>query len=173
MDGQDDQPAATEAAPEPDDEDSKVLEFTDTVELDTTKEELWETISDPEVLTECVPGAESIERVSERRYEGVIQQSVAGITVSLSGEVEIETLERPERLTFSAAGSDSRTNARMDADVAVDLADAGGETEMTYAVDIQFTGKLATLGSRILRRQIKSNVETYFENLAEHAGETG
>lgn len=149
------------------------MEYDGTATIPAPRDAVWEPITDPQVLTQCVMGAQEIQRVSERRYEGVIQQSVAGITVSFAGEVEIETLERPERLTFSAVGSDSRTNARMDADVEVTLAETGGETTMDYAVDIQFTGKLATLGSRILRRQIKANVETYFENLAAYAGENG
>jgi carbon monoxide dehydrogenase subunit G len=35
-----------------------------------------------------------------------------------------------------------------------------------------FTGKLATLGSQILKRQVKANVETYFENLVEYITES-
>lgn len=147
------------------------MEYDGTTTIPAPREAVWEPITDPEVLTACVMGAEEIQRISERRYEGVVRQSVAGITVSLEGEVQIETLDPPERLTFSAVGTDSRTNARMDADVEVTLTTADGETQMDYAVDVRFAGKLATLGSRILRRQIKTNIETYFENLATYAGE--
>ncbi|MEF8825090.1 MAG: carbon monoxide dehydrogenase subunit G [Halapricum sp.] len=149
------------------------MEYDGTATIAAPRDAVWEPITDPEALTACVMGAEEIERVSQRHYEGVIRQSVAAVALSLEGEVRIETLDRPERLTFSAVGTDSRTNARMDADVAVTLADAGDETTMDYAVDIQFTGKLATLGSRVLRRQIQANVDTYFENLADYAGENG
>ncbi|MFC7113761.1 CoxG family protein [Natronoarchaeum sp. GCM10025703] len=150
------------------------MEYDGTTTIPALRDAVWEPITDPEVLTACVMGAEEIERVSERRYEGVIRQSVAGITVSLAGEVQIETMVTPERLTFSAVGTDSRTNARMDADVEVVLSEAGeGETRMDYIVDVRFAGKLATLGSRILRRQIKANIETYFDNLAAYAGEDG
>ena len=61
----------------------------------------------------------------------------------------------------------------MDADIEVTLTEDGDRTQMDYHVDIQFAGKLATLGSRILRRQINANVETYFDNLAAYAGEEG
>jgi carbon monoxide dehydrogenase subunit G len=149
------------------------MEYEGSETIPAPREAVWEPITDPEALTQCVMGAQEVERVSERRYEGVITQSVGGITVSIDGAVAIETLDSPERLTFTATGSDDRTNARMDADVEVVLAADGRETTMEYAVDIRFTGKLATLGSRILRRQIKANVETYFDNLAEYAGESG
>jgi len=149
------------------------MDYDGTATIPAPRGAVWEPVTDPEALTACVMGAEEIERVSERHYEGVIRQSVAGISVTMEGEVKIETLQRPERLTFSAIGTDSRTNARMDADVEVTLAEDGDQTQMDYHVDIRFAGKLATLGSRILRRQINANVEAYFDNLAAYAGEEG
>lgn len=38
-------------------------------------------------------------------------------------------------------------------------------------VDVIFTGKPATLGARVLRRQVAANVDTYFDPLVEHAGD--
>lgn len=147
------------------------MEYEGTATIPASRPSVWEPITDPEVLTSCIMGAQEVTRVSERAYEGVIQQQIAGISVSMEGEVEIKTLDRPERLTFSGAGADSRTGSRMDADVEVCLEEDGDETALEYVVDITFTGKLATLGSRILQRQIKANVDTYFDNLVEYVSE--
>lgn len=147
------------------------MEYDGTATVPAPRERVWEPITDPEVLTSCIMGAQDVTRVSERAYEGVIEQRVAGVGVSMVGSVEIEDLDRPERLVFVGSGTDERTGSRMDADVEVHLADAGSETELTYDVEVTFTGKLATLGGRILRRQVKSNVDTYFENLVEYVSE--
>jgi carbon monoxide dehydrogenase subunit G len=147
------------------------MEYEGCATIPASRADAWDPITDPEVLTSCIMGAQEVTRISERKYEGLIQQSVAGITVSMEGEVEILEMDRPERLTFSGTGSDSRTGSRMDADVEVHLREDDDEVVMNYAVDITFTGKLATLGSRILKRQVKANVDTYFDNLVEYITE--
>jgi carbon monoxide dehydrogenase subunit G len=147
------------------------MEYDGTATVPAPRERVWDPITDPEVLTSCIMGAQDVTRVSERAYEGVVEQRVAGVSVSMVGTVEIEELERPDRLVFTGSGTDDRTGSRMDADVEVTLTDAGRETELAYDVEVTFTGRLATLGGRILRRQVTSNVDTYFDNLAEYLSE--
>ncbi|MFB6132291.1 MAG: CoxG family protein [Halanaeroarchaeum sp.] len=143
-----------------------------TVIVPASRETVWETVRDPEALTACVRGAEEMEQVSEREYEGVIRQTVAGISVEMDGEVRIEEWRAPEWLRFTGAGSDSRTGSRMDVDAEVELADEDDRTTLTYEVEVTFTGKLATLGSRVLRRQIQTNIDAYFDNLSERVRDT-
>jgi carbon monoxide dehydrogenase subunit G len=146
------------------------MEHDGTTTVPARRAVVWERITDPEVLTSCIMGAREVTRVDDRTYEGVIEQTVAKVTVSMDGRVRIEDLDRPERLVFTGSGSDDRTGSRMDAEVAVDLTEAGAETTLSYDVDVTFTGKLATLGARVLRRQVRANVDTYFDNLVEHVG---
>ncbi|QLH81728.1 CoxG family protein [Halosimplex pelagicum] len=143
------------------------MEFEGTETVPVDRAATWDLITDPAVLAACVMGAEEIARVSEDRYEGEIRQRITGIDVALEGEVRIEERDRPEWLRFTGTGTDSRTGSRMDADVTVTLTDEGGSTELAYDVAVTFTGRLATMGSRVLRRQVRANVETYFENLVD------
>jgi carbon monoxide dehydrogenase subunit G len=147
------------------------MEHDGTVTVPAERETVWETVTDPEVLTACVMGAEEVRRVDDRTYEGVVRQSLAGLTVALDGQVEIENLDRPERLAFSGVGTDDRTNSRMEADAEVTLTADADETTLAYDVTVTFAGRLATLGARVLRRQVRTNVDTYFDNLVDHVGE--
>lgn len=143
-----------------------------TVTVPAHREVVWETVRDPAVLTDCVKGAEEIEQVSEREYEGVIRQGIAGVSVEMKGELHIAELAAPEWLRFTGTGSDSRTGSRMDVDAEVELTGEGPQTTLAYDVEVTFTGKLATLGSRVLRRQIQTNIDVYFDNLADRISET-
>jgi carbon monoxide dehydrogenase subunit G len=113
-------------------------------------------------------GAREVTRIDDRTYEGHVVQRVAGVTVSMDGRVHVEERQRPERLVFVGSGSDDRTGSRMDATAEVALLDEGRETTLEYDVEVTFAGKLATLGSRVLRRQVTATVDTYFDNLVEH-----
>lgn len=151
---------------------SRGVNYEGTVSIPADREVVWETVRDPEVLTACVRGAEEIAQVSDREYTGTIRQSVAGVSVELTGDLRIEELGAPEWLRFTGAGTDARTGSRMEVDASVELVAGDTGTDLSYDVAVTFTGKLASLGSRVLRRQIQSNVDTYFENLAETVIET-
>ncbi|WP_318567966.1 CoxG family protein [Salinigranum marinum] len=145
------------------------MEFEGEVEIETTKTDLWRLISDPEALVTCVPGAKEVHKQSATRYTGLIERGVAGVTITLDGEVEIVELNEPTSMRAIASGTDSKTNSQMDAQAEMDLRDDGDELTLQYGVTVEFTGKLATLGSRLVKRKVKSDIDTYFENVREHA----
>lgn len=147
------------------------MQFDGTVAVDTDQETVWETISDPEALVMCVPGAEKVERISETHYEGTIKRGIAGVSVELNGEVEMNELTPPDRMVADVKGKDELTGSIMTADARMDITEDGEGTELSYNMDVEFTGKLATLGSRIMKRKIKSDMSTFFDNLRESAEE--
>jgi hypothetical protein len=148
------------------------MEFEDTSTIDADREVVWELISDPEVLYSCVPGAEEINKESDTEYTGVISRGIAGISIELDGELNILTEEPPERLEAEASGSDRITNSRLDAEAELRVNQGDdGTADLVYSIEMVFSGRLATLGSRIVKRQIKSDVDTFFENLKEQANE--
>ena len=146
------------------------MEFEDELVIDTDKEYLWTLVSDPEVLVECVPGAEEITRISELEYHGVVTLGLAGINLTLDGEVEMTEFDEPDRMSAIGRGQDRTTNSRMEADLTVDLLEGDDDgTTVSYYIDMDFTGRLASLGARIVKRKINSDINTFFDNLKERA----
>lgn len=147
------------------------MEFEDELAIDTDKEHLWSLVSDPEVLVECVPGAQEVTRESELEYHGVIERGVAGVTITLDGEVEMTEFDEPDRLSAEARGEDRRSNSRMEATMAMDLesTEDGDVTTISYVIDMDFTGRLASLGARIVKRKINADINTFFDNIKERA----
>ncbi len=141
------------------------MEFEGDVTINADKERVWELISDPELLVECVPGAKEINRVSESKYTGVIERGLAGVSISLDGEVEMIELNAPDNVVAEASGQDTRTNSRMDATAEMTITEEDGGSTLSYQIDMDFTGRLATLGSRIVKRKINSDINTFFENV--------
>ncbi|MFC7134850.1 MULTISPECIES: CoxG family protein [Salinibaculum] len=156
------------------DDDGKYLEFADTVELDTTKEDLWEVISDPAVLTECVPGAESIERVSEQKYTIDITRGVSSLTVSLSGEAEFVEMNPPDYIVTTGSAFDSKTGSDFDILTAMEMTETDdGTVALTYKAEVSFSGGVASISKRIIRPIVQRDVDTYFENVRERVRDDG
>lgn len=149
------------------------MEFTGEFTATATPEQIWDIITDPEELTQCIPGAEEIERVDDDTYTGTITQSVAGFTLSLSGEVEITEQDPYERMaaTVSAGDNSAGTWTKVSADMSIDLVASGEETTLSYTVTADVKGKLASLGSSLVRPKVKADIEEYFAAVEERAGQ--
>ena len=148
------------------DSEDELLEFSDTVEISTSAETLWETISDPATLTECVPGAESIERVSERKYTVEITRGVSHLTVSLSGEAEFVEMNPPDSVVTSATAFDSKTGSDFDILAGMEITPVDdGTAELAYSAEVSISGGVGTMSSRLLRPIVNRDISTYFENI--------
>jgi carbon monoxide dehydrogenase subunit G len=148
------------------DEDDRYLEFADTIALETTKKALWETISDPEVLTMCVPGAEEIERVSKRKYTVEITRGVSKLTLSLSGEAEFVEMNPPEYIVTTATAFDSKTGSEFEILAAMEMDETDdGAVTLTYKAEVSYSGGAAGISRRVLRPIVERDVDSYFENI--------
>jgi carbon monoxide dehydrogenase subunit G len=59
----------------------------------------------------------------------------------------------------------------MEATMAMDLesTDCEDVTTISYVIDMDFTGRLASLGARIVKRKINADINTFFDNIKERA----
>jgi carbon monoxide dehydrogenase subunit G len=154
-------------------DDESQLVFEESVEIPATKVDAWERISDPESLVECVPGAEDIERHSDREYTFEIVQTIGPFTVTLDGDVELVEMNEPDWIVADGSAYDDTTGSQFDVLAAMEMTEAGESVELAYRADLSMTGGVATVGARLARRVIGSNVETYFENVRQQFAESG
>lgn len=149
------------------------MQFEGEITLNASPEEVWETISDPSALVSCIPGAEDIQRVTDDEYEGTIVQRVAGYDLRIKGSVERVEVNPYESMVAIGKGSDKRagkwTNAEGRAEMKLNETATG--TNLQYTVDAEISGRLASLGARLLKPKINADIESFFENIQEHIEE--
>lgn len=143
------------------------MEFRDTVTVHSTGDELWESISNPQILMKCVPGAREVVKRSETKYEGTVERSVAGLTLTMHGEAEIVELNPPDKVVVEASGEDKKTNSSMTANAEMSIRTERETSRLIYSVDVELNGRLATIGARILKGRVKSDIDKFFDNLKE------
>ena len=116
---------------------------------------VWEALNDPDVMRECIPGCESLEKSSETE-----------VSAKFSGEVTLENINAPESYTISGEGKGGIAGfAKGGADVK--LVEDGAETVLTYDVKAQVGGKLAQLGSRLIDSTSKKLAGQFFTKFNE------
>jgi uncharacterized protein len=126
------------------------------------REVVWALLLDPEVLAKTMPGATSIARVSDDRYEGKMGVGIGPITAA-EFDVVITMTEKvvPESYRMQIEGRGRFGFTRGHA--AVRLTADGPSTLMHYQADMMVGGKIAAVGQRLLdsvsRMMLKQGLE--------------
>jgi carbon monoxide dehydrogenase subunit G len=111
---------------------------------------VWEGLNDPVILRQSIPGCDSLELVGDNKFKATVTTRIGPITAKFNGAVELSDLNPPNGYTLSGSGSaGAMGNAKGLARVA--LTPNGAGTKLTYDVDAQVNGKIAQMGSRLIK----------------------
>lgn len=129
--------------------------------INAPPEEVWRALNDPAVLAQCIPGCDSLEKISDTQFKATVTTRIGPVQARFAGEVELQDIDPPNAYTISGKGSGGVAgNARGAAKVKLEL--DGTATRLVYDVDAQVTGKLAQLGSRLIDSTAKMLAGQFF-----------
>lgn len=132
--------------------------------FDGPRQDVWELVRDPEVLATALPGAQSLNQVSESEYEGTMHVRIGPVSGAFSGRVVVSDEVPPESYTLTVEGKGNPGWARGSGHV--QLADqTDGTTLMTYEGDVNIGGRLASVGQRLIDSVSKSLIRQGLETL--------
>ena len=125
------------------------------------RQEVWERLNDPETLKVCIPGCQSVEKLSDTEFEAKVRAKVGPVSANFSGKVTLTDLDPPSGYTITGQGTGGVAGfAKGSAKVA--LEEDGGETVLRYGVDAQVGGKLAQIGSRLIDGVARKMADDFF-----------
>jgi carbon monoxide dehydrogenase subunit G len=126
-------------------------------------------LNDPDVLRACIPGCESIDRVSDAEYRLAMTARVGPVSAKFSGRLVLADVVAPQSYTLKFEGQGGAAGfANGTARVALAAADGG--TRIDYAVKAQVGGKLAQIGSRLVDGAAAKVADDFFARFVERAG---
>ncbi len=135
----------------------------------TDRETVWRALNDPEVLKECLPGCQEIEKTSDTEMTATLALKVGPVKATFAGGVTLSDLDPPNGYTLSGQGQGG-TAGFASGEAKVRLVEEGGETVVHYDVDAKVGGKLAQIGSRLIDSTAKKLAKQFFDSLAEKLG---
>ncbi len=135
--------------------------------IQAPRQAVWDALNDPEVLKACIPGCESMERLSENELKANAAVKIGPISARFAGKVTLSDIDPPNGYTISGEGQGGVAGFAKGG-AAVKLLDADGGTLLTYEVKAQVGGKIAQLGARLIDASAKQMAETFFDRLSAH-----
>ena len=120
------------------------------VTIHAPRKKVWDFLTDPNQIGQCVPGVEKIETIEElKKYRGVVSVGLGSVKARFSGDVEILELDEPNRAKLKAHGT--ATGSAADAISEMMLSDGpDNSTNVAWTADINVSGQLASLVSRLM-----------------------
>lgn len=135
--------------------------------IEAPREKVWAALNDPEILQACIPGCESIEKISDTELQAKAAVKLGPISARFTGKVLLSDLDPPHGYTISGEGQGGVAGfAKGAAKVALVEAEAGAGTVLNYEVNAQIGGKMAQLGARLIDATAKQYAETFFTRFA-------
>ncbi len=145
------------------------MEMSGEQSIPASQTDTWAALNDPEILKACVPGCESIERISDNEYQVLMVARIGPVSAKFKGKLTLADLKPPHSYAIAFEGQGGAAGFGKGS-AQVQLAPDGGGTTLTYQVKANVGGKLAQIGSRLVDAAAKKISQDFFNAFNEKLG---
>lgn len=140
-----------------------MIELAGEHEFAAPQELVWEMLLDPDVLAKTMPGCEKLERVDENTLQGRLNIRVGPVQGVFQGKVESTNLHPPSSFHLVVNGSGPAGVVRGEGNLTLEA--IHGTTRLRYDGTAQVSGRIASVGQRVMDSSAKSIVRQSLQNL--------
>jgi uncharacterized protein len=124
-----------------------------TFNIAAARQTVWEFITSPEQVAQCVPGCEGAEQTGPGTYKATITNKVGPIKATFHVDIESQEERPPEFAMYTTKGEEGGRASRLSATSTLSLkALDGANTQVTYASEIKLMGRLGKFGAGVMNK---------------------
>jgi len=145
------------------------MDMTGSQHIEASRDKVYAALNDVDVLRQCIPGCESIEKVSDTEMKAKVTLRIGPVKASFTGKVTLSDLDPPNGYTISGEGSGGMAGFAKGG-ATVSLVANGDATDLNYVVKAEIGGKIAQLGARLIDGTAKKLAGDFFEKFGAIVG---
>jgi uncharacterized protein len=127
------------------------VDFGGSVEIKAPRERVWEFVNDPQQVAGCGPGVESVEVIDADHCNALAKIVVGPVNFKFDVRAVFTQRRPPEHATVEAHAKAPGTMVDGVAQMHLRDGEAAGTTVMDWTASVQFSGKVASLGARLIQ----------------------
>lgn len=130
--------------------------------LPSEREKVWDYVSDPSKVIECVPGLQSFTVGENKRITAAVKVSIGFIRGTFQTTTKVVKEDRDAHtavLELSGSGAGSGFSAV----VKIGIAAIGAESELSWDANVNISGPLGSLAKPLIEGNIKKIVTQLFD----------
>jgi carbon monoxide dehydrogenase subunit G len=145
------------------------MDMTGEERIEASREAVWAALNDAEVLKECIPGCESLEKLSDTEMAAKVRLKVGPVSATFSGKVTLSDIDAPNGYRIAGEGAGGAAGFAKGS-ATVRLIEDGTGTILKYEVKADVGGKLAQLGGRLIDATARKLAGEFFGKFGEVVG---
>lgn len=134
--------------------------------LPIPREVVWNALQDPQVLQACIPKCEAITRPDGESYDLLFSARFGLARISFKGKLRLSNLQPPDSYSLHFEGQ--AFASRGGGDAHVQFIEQDGGTLIRYGLDVFIGGRLAQLGSPLVRAVVERGLDRFFNTFEQH-----
>jgi carbon monoxide dehydrogenase subunit G len=146
------------------------MDMTGEYRISAPRSRVWEALNDPEILKQCIPGCEEIQKQSDTEMTAKVVAKVGPVKAKFAGKVTLGDIDPPNGYTITGEGSGGAAGFGKGG-AKVNLAEDGADTVLTYTAHAQVGGKLAQIGSRLIDGTARKMADDFFAKFTQVVGQ--
>jgi carbon monoxide dehydrogenase subunit G len=140
-----------------------VVELKGNYTFNAPQELVWEMLLDSNVLARIMPGCEKLERAGENEFEGKLNIRIGPVQGIFQGTVELSDLRPSHGYHLLVNGRGPAGIVRGEGDLQLAPTESG--TNLSYQGEAQVSGRIASVGQRLMDSSAKAIVSQSLQNL--------
>jgi uncharacterized protein len=126
------------------------MDFSRTVDVAASIDEVWALTADIEAVAGCIPGVRDLEMVGPDEFTCKLVQHVGSVKAAFALRTQLQFDEAARTVVTTSAGQDRGLGSSVKAVQTFGIATEGDQTQVSISADVQITGRIATFGHRII-----------------------
>lgn len=142
------------------------MKMIDSFIIEAEKDRVWDVFMDVEKLASCVPGCKDMVALSETEYEANMEVKTKFMKINFKANGVLKDAIEGEELNVEMVGKPLKLAGLFKTKMKVQLEEVEfNKTKVIYHMDLQMTGRLATLGDLLMKGTIKKSADEFADNV--------
>ncbi len=134
-----------------------------THEIPASREVVYNSLTDPQILQRCIPGCQSLDRTAENTYVATMKAGVGSVKGTFKGNVRLEDMQAPSHYRMLVDGKGAPGFVKGTG--IFNLEERNGGTAIAYEGEMKVGGVIAGVGQRMIEAAAKMLAHQFFKTL--------
>jgi len=140
------------------------MQFKGVFEVGASKEHVFATMTDPNQVAKCMPDVRKLDVRSSDEFDAVVNVGISFIRGDFA--LHFRWVEKVPAESVKLSSHGTGLGSAVDMDIVAKMSGkADGGTRMDWTVDARISGKLSSLGQRLIESQAEKIVKQLFDCL--------
>lgn len=122
--------------------------------FDAEHQIVWNALQNPRLLAIIIPSCWGMESIGENSFSGTLQFSVGPMSSAFKGTINLSNLQAPDSYDAIVRGSAAIGIVKLTGSMNLETV-SENQTTMHYTGDAVFSGRIASVGLRLLDASMK------------------